>query len=349
MEAAEAKPKRSRKIIFPIIMGVILVVGGIFGYNKWNYAQHHESTDDAQLTGNINPISPRVSGYIKDLRVDDYQQIKKGDTMVILDDRDLKIKVDQAQSALDNAKAAIAVTQANVGASQSGFETATDAIKAAQVRLDQAQTDFDRISSLYNDKAITKRDYDNAKSALDAAKTDLQSQKSKYTTVQKNYDASNESVKVAQSTVAQRQADLDYAKLQLSYCYILAPVSGTVSQKNVQPGQLVQIGQPLFSIVDTSIWIVANFKETQVGDIKIGQDVEVNVDAFGSKPLNGKVVDFSAATGAKFALLPPDNATGNFVKIVQRVPVKIVVTGGDKEVIKALRPGMSVSVDVKTK
>jgi membrane fusion protein (multidrug efflux system) len=330
-------------------MGVILVVGGIFGYNKWNYARHHESTDDAQLTGNINPISPRVSGYIKDLRVDDYQQIKKGDTMVILDDRDLKIKVDQAQSALDNAKAAIAVTQANVGASQSGFETASDAIKAAQVRLDQAQTDFDRINSLYSDKAITKREYDNAKSALDAAKTDLQSQKSKYTTVQKNYEASNESVKVAQSTVAQRQADLDYAKLQLSYCYIIAPVSGTVSQKNVQPGQLVQIGQPLFSIVDTSIWIVANFKETQVGDIKIGQDVEVNVDAFEKKPLDGKVVEFSAATGAKFALLPPDNASGNFVKIVQRVPVKIVVVSGDKEVIKALRPGMSVSVDVKTK
>lgn len=336
-------------MIFPIIMIVVVVVGGIFGFNKWNYAQHHESTDDAQLTGNINPISPRVSGFVKDLRVDDYQHVKKGDTMVILDDRDLKIKVDQAQAALDDAKAALGVSEANVSATQSGFATASDAIKAAQVRLDQAQTDFDRTSALYNDKATTKQDYDNAKTALDAAKTDLATQKTRYTTVQKQYDASNSSTKVSMSTIAQRQADLDYAKLQLSYAYILAPVSGTVSQKNVQPGQLVQIGQPLFSIVDSSIWIVANFKETQVEDIRIGQNVEVDVDAFSDKPLQGKVVDFSAATGAKFALLPPDNATGNFVKIVQRVPVKIIVTGGDPSVIKSLRPGMSVSVSVTTK
>ena len=345
----EAKPKRSKKFIFPLIMGIVVVVGGIFGFNKWNYAQHHESTDDAQLTGNINPISPRVSGFVKELRVDDYQKVKKGDTMVILDDRDLKIKVEQAQAALDNAKAGLDVSQANVGASQSGFATATDAIQSAQVKLDQAQTDFDRTSALYNDKAVTKREYDNAKTTLDAAKTDLESQKSRYETVQKQYEASNSSTKVSASTIAQRQADLDYAKLQLSYAYILAPVSGTVSQKNVQPGQLVQIGQPLFSVVDSSIWVLANFKETQVGDIRIGQDVEVDVDAFSGKPLDGKVVDFSAATGAKFALLPPDNATGNYVKIVQRVPVKIIIAGGDKDVIKALRPGMSVSVSVKTR
>lgn len=335
-------------MIFPIIMAVILVVGGIFGFNKWSYAQHHETTDDAQLEGNINPISPRVSGFVTQLRVDDYMKIKKGDTMVVLDDRDLKIKVDQAQSALDNAKAALSVSQANVSASQSGFATASDAIKSAQVRLDQAQTDFDRTNSLYNDKAVTKREYDNAKTALDAAKTDLESQKTRYTTVQKQYDAANEAIKVANATIAQRQADLDFAKLQLSYAYIIAPVNGTVSRKNVQPGQLVQIGQPLFSIVDSSVWVVANFKEIQMQDMKIGQDVEVVVDAFANKPLHGKVTDFSAATGAKFALLPPDNATGNFVKIVQRVPVKIMIVGGDKDVIKSLRPGLSVSVAVTT-
>jgi membrane fusion protein (multidrug efflux system) len=338
-----------KKVIFPVILAIVVIGGGIFGYQKYNYAQHHESTDDAQLEGNINPISPRVSGFVVQLRVDDYMKVKKGDTLVVLDDRDLKIKVDQAQTAVDNAKAAYEVSQANVSASQSGFATATDAIKSAQVRLDQAQTDFDRINNLYQDKTVPKRDYDNAKSALDAAKTDLETQKSRYTTVQKQYDASNESLKVGSATIAQRQADVDFAKLQLSYAYIVAPVSGVVSRKNVQPGQLVQIGQPLFSIVDSSVWVVANFKETQLEDMKIGQNVEVNVDAFGDKTLEGKVTDFSAATGAKFSLLPPDNATGNFVKIVQRVPVKIMITGGDKETIKALRPGMSVKVAVTTK
>jgi membrane fusion protein (multidrug efflux system) len=345
----EAKPKKSGKIIFPIILTVVLIVGGIFGYNKYNYAQHHESTDDAQLEGNINPVSPRASGYVTQLRVDDYRRVKKGDTLVVLDDRDLRIKVAQAQTAVESAKASLAVTNAEVASTQSGFATANSDIEAARVKLDQAQTDFDRINSLYTDKTITKKEYDNAKSALEAAKTDLTGKKTRYTTVQKQYEAKNEGTKVGLATIAQRQADLDFAKLQLAYSVVLAPVSGIVSRKNVQPGQLVQIGQPLFSIVDSNVWVVANFKETQLGDMHEGQEAEVVVDAFSGKTLHAKVADFSAATGAKFSLLPPDNATGNYVKIVQRVPVKLVIDGGDKDVIKSLRPGMSLKVDVKTK
>lgn len=338
-----------KKIIFPVILSIVVIGGGIFGYLKWSYAQHHESTDDAQLEGNINPISPRASGYVVKLLVDDYMRVKKGDTMVVLDDRDLKVKVDQAQTALLNAKALLAASNADLGSSQSNFATANAAIQTAKEKLDLAQTNYDRINSLYNDKAATKREYDDAKSQLDVAKTALESEKTKYTSVQKQYDATHARLGVGEATVAQRQADLDFAKLQLSYTVVTAPVSGIVSKKNVQPGQLVAIGQPLFSIVDSSVWVVANFKETQVEDIREGEDVEVIIDAFGDKPLHGKVTNFSAATGAKFSLLPPDNATGNFVKIVQRVPVKIVVDGGDKDVIKALRPGMSVKVAVTTK
>jgi membrane fusion protein, multidrug efflux system len=337
-----------KKIIFPIILGIVFIVGGIFGYSKYNYAQHHESTDDAQLEGNINPISPRVSGFVTQLKVDDYMKVKKGDTLVVLDDRDLKIKVEQAQTALDNAKAGLDVSHADVSSSESNFASAQADIDNAKVRLNLAQTDFDRINSLYKDKSVTKREFDNAKSNLDAGKTGLESAKARYNTIQKQTGGMEVRLKVGQSTIAQRQADLDFAKLQLSYAYITAPVSGIVSKKNVQPGQLVQIGQPLFAIVDSSVWVVANFKETQLEDMHPGQDVEVIVDAFSDKPLHGKVTDFSAATGAKFSLLPPDNATGNYVKIVQRVPVKIIIDNGDKETIKNLRPGMSVKVNVKT-
>jgi len=343
------KPKKSKKIIFPIILTIVLIGGGIFGYQKYNYAQHHESTDDAQLEGNINPISPRVSGFVVKLNVDDYQKVKKGDTLVVLDDRDLRIKVEQAQTALDNAQAGMGVSQDNIASAKTGFATANAAIESSKVRLNQAQTDFDRVNNLYKDKAITQREYDNAKSTLDAAKTDLESQQTRYATVQKQYDATNGLTKVASATIAQRQADLDFAKLQLAYTVITAPISGIVSKKNVQPGQLVQIGQPLFAIVDSSVWVVGNFKETQLEDMRIGQEAEVIVDAFSDKPLKGKVHDFSAATGAKFSLLPPDNATGNYVKVVQRVPVKIVIDGGDANTIKLLRPGMSVKVAVTTK
>jgi membrane fusion protein, multidrug efflux system len=338
-----------KNIIFPIILGIVVIGGGIFGYNKYMYAQHHESTDDAQLEGNIVPIAPRVSGFVTQLRTDDYMKVKKGDTLVVLDDRDLRIKVAQAQTALDNAKALYDVSEADVSSSHSGIATAQSDIENAKVKLDLAQNDFNRINSLYQDKSATKKEYDNAKSALDAAKTNMESAKSRYATIEKQYEATGVRTKVGTATIAQRQADLDFAILQLSYCYIKAPLSGIVSKKNVQPGQLVQIGQPLFAIVDSSVWVVANFKETQLEDMHAGQKVEVIVDAFGDKKLEGKVADFSAATGAKFSLLPPDNATGNFVKIVQRVPVKIVIEGGDKEVIRSLRPGMSVKVAVTTK
>jgi membrane fusion protein (multidrug efflux system) len=216
------------------------------------------------------------------------------------------------------------------------------------VKVQKSKEDYDRYSALLAQHATTQSAFDAVKADRDAALTQLDIAQKQLDAVQKQNSAALEQVKVAESVVTQRKADLDFANLQLSYAALVAPMDGKVSKKNVQMGQYVQAGQALFSIVDeNNVWVVANFKETQLEKMQPGQSVEVHVDAFGDMPLKGEVASFSGATGARFALLPPDNATGNFVKVVQRVPVKIKITT-DKNTAEKLRPGMSVSVVVNT-
>jgi membrane fusion protein (multidrug efflux system) len=347
-EVKDTKPKK-KNIALPIILVLILVIGGWYGINAYLFSRVHEDTDDAQLEGNIDPISPRVGGYVTDVNVDDYMPVKAGDVLVKLDDRDLASKVSQAEAALESAKANLSVVEANIASSQVSVVTSEANIKNAQVKVWQAQQDFNRSKNLLAEQATTQKEYDAAKAALEGAQTQLDVVKTQQTAAQKNYAAAEQQMAVAKAAIAQRQADLDYAKLQLSYTVIKAPVSGRVSKKNVQVGQYVQPGQSLFSVViDSSIWVVANFKETQLGDMRLGQHTKIEVDAFKDHPLDGTVEEFSSATGAKFSLLPPDNATGNFVKVVQRVPVKIKINA-DKQMLALLRPGMNVHVIVDTK
>ena len=342
----KAKSKKKAGIVMPIILAIVLIAGAIYGFQKYTYAQHHEDTDDAQLEGDINPVLPRVAGYVSQINFEDNQHVNAGDTLVKLDDRDLRIKVAQAEAALANAKATVQAVSATGQSSEANAATTKAAIKTAQVRLWKANQDYDRYSKLLADHAITLQQFDAVKAEKEGAEAALEVARRQQTASQSQSTATNQQVGVAQSVIAQRQAELDFAKLQLSYASIVAPVSGTVSKKNVQPGQFVQAGQPLVSIVsDKDLWVVANFKETQMDKIREGQTVEVEVDAFKDQKLHGKVNSVSGATGAKFSLLPPDNATGNFVKVVQRVPVKITLDGDKKELTK-FHPGMSVKVVV---
>jgi membrane fusion protein (multidrug efflux system) len=340
------KPKKKKSIVMPVILALVLLFGAIYGFQKYTYAQHHEDTDDAQLEGDINPVLPRVSGYVNTINFEENQHVNAGDTLVKLDDRDLKIKVAQAEAALENAKANVTAVAASGESSEASAAATTAAIKTAQVRLWKANQDFDRYSKLLGDHAITLQQFDVVKAEKESAEAALEVSKRQQTASRSQSSAVNQQVGVAKSVIAQRQAELDFAKLQLSYAHILAPVSGTVSKKNVQPGQLVQAGQPLVSIVsDKDLWVVANFKETQMDKIREGQPVEIEVDAYKHEKLHGKVNSISGATGAKFSLLPPDNATGNFGKVVQRVPVKISLDADKKELTK-FHPGMSVKVVV---
>ncbi|GAC1426731.1 MAG: HlyD family secretion protein [Flavisolibacter sp.] len=351
---------RKKNKAFPIIL-VLLVVGGAwFGITKYSYAQHHAETDDAQISANISPVIPRVSGYVTQVRVSDNQMVKKGDTLLVLDDRDLRIKLEQAEAALgtatSNRHAAEAISNAsrtNVTASKAAINTIDAQINAAQVNVWRAHQDYDRYSNLIKDHSVTQQQFDQALAAKETADKQLQvlheqkAQAAQQTTqVASQSTATSTQINIADNVIKQRQADIDDAKLNLSYAVVISPVDGMVTKVNVQPGQYLQAGQSFFSIVLTQdIWVTANFKETQLDKMKMGQKVILKVDAYPGHEFEGRVGSFSAATGATSSLLPPDNATGNFVKVVQRVPVKIVFVRNDS-IVQQLRAGMNVVVDV---
>lgn len=343
------KKYSKNKNIRKIILIVLIVIGAIFGFLKYREAQSYETTDDAQLETDMSSVSPRVSGYIAEVRFTDNQQVKKGDTLVVLDNRDLKIKVEQAEAALENAAAILETTKVNALSVQQGGSTSIFKIEELKIRLANAQKEFERGKNMLAKGSITPQQFDKVQTDKEALEkqieTAIQSQKeSNSKTV-----AANEQIKVAESNVKQRQIDLDFAKLQLSYSVITAPFDGITSKRNAVPGQLMQTGQPLCSVVATqNTWVVANFKETQLNEMKAGMNVEVEVDAFPGKKIHGILDSFASATGSKFSLIPPDNATGNFVKVVQRIPVKITLDKNN-ELYKDLKPGMSAYVKVKTR
>jgi membrane fusion protein (multidrug efflux system) len=357
--AADTAPKKKSKGFLFVLIGLV-TVGTIFGITKYNHAVHHEETDDAQVEGNISPVIPRISGYVTEIRVKDNQRVKKGDTLIVLDNRTGLIQLAQTEAALHSAQGNMGVAQATTAASRaaiSTFEahvsTADAQIEAAKVTLRRATQDFERYANLIKDHSVTQQQYEQAEAAKLSAERQLNvlmDQKvaaSKQTSAAASQtNATAQQVNVASASIQQKQADVDNAKLNLSYTVVTAQQDGIVSKIGAQIGQFVQTGQILFSIVsDEGLWVVANFKETQLNKMHAGQKVTIHADAIDGTSFDGTVASFSPATGARFSLLPPDNASGNFVKVVQRVPVRIEFTGNNP-MQKQLRPGMNVAVDV---
>ncbi len=355
----QAPKKRSKNFI--IVLAALVIFGGWFGVSKYIHGQHHEETDDAQVETHISPVIPRVAGYVTEVRVKDNQPVKKGDTLMILDDRDFKLKVEQAEAALataqsnlGTAKASTTASEANILTYRASVSTVDAQIEAAKVNVWRTTQDYNRYANLIKDHSVTQQQYEQAQAAKETAEKQLQvlEEQKKQATKQTNAVASQSSatsaqIAVANATIKQRQVDVDDAKLNLSYTVITAPEDGLVSKINVQPGQFLQAGQATFSIVrDQKVWVVANFKETQITRITEGLKVIVEADAFPGHKFEAKVSSFSPATGARFALLPPDNASGNFVKTVQRVPINIEFTNPQDSMVKQLRAGMNVIVDV---
>ncbi len=335
-----------------------------------------EKTDNAQIDASISPVIPKVNSTVVDVLVADNENVKTGDTLVILDDATFQIAVKQAEVALalaqqnvvlskssrNTASSSVATVTANSAAVAANMTAAKAGVDAAQVKLNLATKNYERYRNLLEQKSATQQQFDGVKAEKDAAEAQLTVAQAQVTALGKQIEASKAQVNTTQSTVATsdnsvgiaelaiRQAEnaLEMAKLQLSYCVITAPADGVVSKKNVQKGQVVSIGQPLMAITDDKeVWVVANYKETQIENMKVGQEADIELDAYGDKTFHGKIESFSQATGAKFSLLPPDNATGNFVKVTQRIPVRIRIEDADKAY--PLRAGMSVYVTVKTK
>jgi membrane fusion protein (multidrug efflux system) len=358
--AATTTPKKSSKT-FIIVLGLLLVAGGWFGFSKYQHAQHHEETDDAQIEANISPVIPRVAGYVKEVRVKDNQQIKKGDTLLILDDKDLALKVMMAEAALATAQSNLAVAQAstnaskaNISSTQAGVSTVDAQIETAKINVWRTAKDYERYDNLYKDHSITQQQYEQALAAKQTAERQLQvlvSQKNQVaqqtSTVSSQSNATASQINVASAVIKQKEVEVAEAKLNLTYTIIKAQESGMISKVNLQEGQFLQPGQSVFSIVlSNDMWVIGNFKETQFEKMRVGQKVTVHADAFPGHPFEATLSSFSPATGSRFALLPPDNASGNFVKVVQRLPVKIEFNQPTDSLVNLLKPGMNVAVDV---
>ena len=342
----EIAKKKTNKT--PIIIGVILLIGAVIGIKEYLYYSHVETTDDAQVISNINPVVARISDYVTDINFQDNQHVTKGQVLVKLDDKDLTIKEQQMEAELLTAQANVAVAKANAASAESGLATTKSEIDAAQITVWKTTQDFARYQSLIKDGSVTQEQYDNSKAAKDAAESQLEIAKNKNAASEKQYQVTVANATSVQSAITRKQADLDYAKLQLSYATITAPVSGTISKRSIQVGQLVQAGSSLLAIVEDSVWVEANFKETQMNDIKLNQTASVQIDALDGGTISGTISSFSPGTGAVFSLLPPDNAAGNYVKVVQRVPIRIALDSKSAS-YKILRPGLSVEVTVQIK
>ena len=357
------KTQTNKKFIF--IFAALILVGGSYGIYKYMHSLAHESTDDAQIEKNLNPIIPRVAGYVTKVYVKDNDFVKKGDTLFTIDNKDYLVKVEEAKAALVSAegsyeasKADIGTAQANVSVSDANVQSAGGNIETARIRLNRASNDFDRYANLYKNHSITKQQYEQAEAAKLEAQSQLRilQEQQKASSFQKNVasartNVSNKQADVASANIKRAQAVLEAAKLNLDYTVVTAAIDGQVSKIGIQPGQFLQPGQSLFYIINNSVaWVTANFKETQLNKMVIGQKVTLKVDAYPDTEFKGTVTSFSPATGARFSILPPDNATGNFVKTIQRLPIKISIDAdNDVEKVKLLRPGMNVDVDVHIK
>lgn len=355
------EPKKKKSLVFPIILAAVVIGGGIYGYRAYSYGQTHEETDDAQIASNMAPVISKISGYVAEVKVKDNQFVKKGDTLVILDNRDQKMALQQAEAALATAKSNISTAQAtttatskNINTSEAAVATANAQIEAAKVNVWKTSQDLKRYSNLVKDHSITEQQYEQALAAKQSADKQLQvlvdqrNQIAQQTSAASSQTAaSSQQINVASSVAKQREVDVENARLNLSYTVIVAPEDGYVGKVPIQTGQYLQAGAQLFSLVkNDQKWIVANFKETQVDKMVEGQKVKIEIDAFPDSKFDGVVASFSPATGATFSILPPDNASGNFVKVVQRLPVKIDFVNLDKNIAKKLRTGMNVKAEV---
>ena len=352
--------KGKRLLIIGSIIGLALIVG-VFFYIR---SKGFETTDNAQIDADIIPIRTSVSGYVKEVRFTDNAMVKKGDTLLIINDEEFQARVLQAEAALENAKANLVAVKNNADAgdlnASAAFlssETTAQNIDVAKTRLNKIKEDYKRIKNMYASKAATKAELDAIESELAVAEAQFKAATNQYKAssaqsagVKSQATGQKSMIALAEALVKQRSAELSLEKTQLGYTIVKAPCDGLVSKRSVDQGQFVTVGTPVCSAIDnTTLWVTANFKETQIEHIKMNQSVAVKIDAYPSLSITGKVDSYIGATGAKFSLLPPDNSTGNFVKIVQRVPVKIKLTGLTAEQRALLLPGLSAFVSVSVK
>lgn len=344
-----------------ILIGIMLII--LASLLIVEHFASGEKTNDAQVKSDQTPIVPRVSGYIDSVFIDDHQVVEKGDTLFTIQVEDYEVELAQAEAAQAQAETQLAIAQAEIGSSEAVYSSSqeqvgsiTSDIAVARIRLERTQKDLERYQNLFDKHSITRQQYEIAVAKEAEAQENLKMLQHRKSSSSNQSKAAGSNAEVSQKRVAGARAKLksaealvEKAQLNLGYTVITAPYSGQVSEININPGQFITPGQSLFYLVNTHAkWVIANFKETQLNKIKPHQKVRIKVDAYPKLKLLGRISNFSPATGSRFSLLPPDNATGNFVKTVQRLPVRIDFTSETKvEDLEKLHSGMNVVVHIQ--
>lgn len=335
---------KKKRVVVPAVTAGILILLGLYGAVHSTFFQ---STDDAFVEGRLITVAPRVAGPVVKLLVDDNDEVKAGDLLIEIDPADYEVKLRQAEAKLAEAQAELGVTQKEVAKGEANLNQSAEDVSSAKSKLDFAQNDHQRYTKMYKEGIVSKQDFENSKTKFEVAQANNRAELEK-SQAAKHALASNEAKADAMTAnIKKLEAEVEQAKLDLKYIKVYAPQSGMVSARSVEMGNYLQVGQPIMQIVPKQVWVVANFKENQMTNMKAGQPVSIKVDTYPRKRFKGEVQSIQRATGAKSSLFPPENAVGSYVKIVQRVPVKIIF----KEDISDYNivPGMSVVPKVKVK
>lgn len=347
IDANESKQVKKKNRLVEIFAILILIAGVMWMASIFFDFSNITKTNNAQVDADISSVTSRVSAYIKEIRFKEYESVHAGDTLVLLDDAEFLIKVLQAEADLEIARANLATIEQAVVVSKSSSMSTQAKLKGNEANLEKAEKNFKRYENMFKDSAVTRNQFDQVTAQLKSEQAFLDAMENDVNTG-KSVTMQNElNIESAKATVKRKQADLDFAKLQLSYTKIIATADGIVGERTIHTGELANANQVIAEIVvQNKKWVAANFKETQLEDIKVGQHVAISVDALGGKVFDGVVSNLSPATGAKFSMVAPDNSTGNFVKITQRIPVRIEFTA-PPEKLSEISPGMNVTVEIK--
>lgn len=340
---------KTKKLIYNILVGILIFCGLGWVCTRFIHLGNVEYTDNAQIKQLIVPVNSRVQGFVDKIFFEEYQIVHKGDTLALIEDTEFRYRLAQAEADYQNALAGKSAMTTTIHTTQNNLSVSDASIEEARIRLENAERDYKRYKNLHEQEAVTYQQYDAMKTNYDALKAryELLLRQKQSTALIKQEQTQR--LDQTQAGIELAKAALELAKLNLSYTIIIAPCDGTTGRKNIQEGQLIQPGQTLVDMVDANDkWIVANYKETQTANICEGQEVQIEVDAVPNVVFKGVVKSISRATGASFSLIPQDNSAGNFVKVEQRIPVRIEFAGNNRpEDLNRLRSGMNAECEVK--
>lgn len=326
-----------------VIFAWIIILAGItVGVKYYFFTEEYVTTNNAQVDQYITPVASKVSGFIKEVRFEENQFVHQGDTLVILDNKEFVNRLAAAQSEVKTVEENMMVTQQSAQTTQSAIAIQKARIEEAKVQVWKTEQDYKRFKNLLAENAATVQQFEQMKAAYDAAQAQLQTLVEEQKAARLSTREATARIAPARSSKSGKEAMRENASLYLSYNVVTAPYDGWVGRKNIQAGQLVKEGQTLVDVVSEEKWITANFKETQIAPLEVGSEVTITADAYPNMEFKGVISSFSPASGSRFSLLPMDNSTGNFVKIEQRIPIKIIFSKGQE--LKKLRAGMNVIV-----